>query len=140
LIRDSERNWRDLDILAIEEPPEDGVEGAFSSRFAEMLDRNGPAFIDGLPLNRKRLSVLTQAEALKLMGRVNHPNSERKRRSVLLAALKSSNVAIRDAAAIGLSYLGDPNTIEAVQDAAATESDLALREFLIDIVKELNKL
>lgn len=132
--------WRSLDQLVTDDPPEDGYESAFSHRFVELLRTQGGELLaeyDTLKA-KKKISQATQCEVLKLLGRLEHEPTHRQRLAMLVFSLTDAIAAVRDSAAIGLSYLEDPVAVPALQRAAAAEPKVELKDFMLSVAQELS--
>jgi hypothetical protein len=117
---------------------EDGVETAFS-RTVRVLVRASPDPVLGhlirLVHHADRPSLLS--EAVRWVGDLRDPVSHDQRRAFLEAALRSPASEIRDGAALGLSFLADPESLPALREAVARESLAELRADLETVVHDL---
>ena len=85
-------------------------------------------------------SIDVAAETLRYIGNMESENHRDERRDVLEECLiGSSSLLVRDGAAVGLSYLDDPLSIEVLNAAIEKESHEELRQDLRDVLDLLEE-
>ena len=118
---------------------EDGVENEFSRGLLRLIHGFGNPAVAVLTrlILAENVNVEVAGEALRWLGRTEHPQSYQTRRWLLESALRCSSAQIRDSAALGLASLGDRHAIPYLQDAIARESSHELR---LDMTRTLAEL
>jgi hypothetical protein len=118
---------------------EDGIDNLFSEGICHIVAEFGNKGIDVL----ERHLIVTDnvscvGEALRTLGRVDDTETVDSRLRVLVVLLKHQSAIVRDAAAIGLAYLGDQRAIPAMTEAIGIEPLSLLRNDMEAIRRELN--
>lgn len=135
------RTWRRLNRLAANANAEDGFEDEFTIALKRGLRELGSTLVAVFEA-ASRVDALTlnaQIEALKLFGRIKHPPTRSRRLEVLVSFLKHNQAAVRDAAAIGLGYMGGPEAAASLFAAAAAETDSEVKEFMAATARDLEE-
>ena len=120
-------------------------ESGMNSRFSEGLHRiileHGIAAIEQLRdiILSDNASTDVADEALRQLGRVDDAKTYDARLSLLESALKSDDLSIRNAAAIGIDYMEDPRAIPNLERAAKREQPEWFRQYLNDVITQLKK-
>lgn len=126
---------------AVDEIFEDGMCSEFSTRLEALVIDYGDACIEAVA----KLLIYEEArpeiasEALRCLGRIDHPSSYSQRLWLLEKCLLSPSGAVRDAAALGLASLDDPRALPYVRQAADRERIPLLRTFLQQVVDQLEE-
>ena len=121
------------------EPFEDGMDSRFSESLTRQLHDHGYLAMQDIAhlIRYGRLSSEVACEALKLLGRIDHPRTRPWRLWLLEVSLLSPDPWVRDGAAMGLTSLADPHAIPLLRDAAEKEPIPELREDLRLALQEL---
>lgn len=124
-----------------EEVFEDGMESYFSRGLVAVIEKYGNDAIKALvsPLIDEAVAAETASEALRWLGHMDHPPTYRLRLLLLKACLKSRLARVRDGAALGLSFLDDPDAIPELKDAVQAEPIKELRKNIEQVVDQLEK-
>ncbi len=118
---------------------EDGMETEFSKELIRLVKRHRKAameVITALVVN-ENIDAEVAAEALRWLGRMDHPPSYRDRLWLLEQSLFCSSAQVRDGAALGLASLDDPHAIPYLQQAIEQEKYASLREDLEQVREQL---
>ncbi len=128
--------------LAAGEDFEDGVETEFSRQLEKFVKDYGNVgiFSTRSAILKERFPEPYIAEALLWLGDMEHERTKNGRRLLLENALDSKSVFIRDAAVSGLSYLGDPKSIDRLSEALTEEPSQGIRTNIKTVLKYLRKL
>ena len=122
---------------------EPGMTNEFSEGLEEIVERYGELAlleIQDIILNNETASSIA-SEALKYIGNTNSKVWQYERRLMLETCLLNSNsVWARDGAGLGLSFLGDPKSVEILQRAIQQETSQALKKDLTQVLYQLEKL
>jgi len=137
--RDAFAVWRRLNEVALVSTSEDGMEDEFTLALKRELTRYGATLLTVFEslCAADKLALNTQAEALKLFGRIKHFGTRSRRLGLLTKFLGNQQAGIRDAAAVGLSYMAEPAALDSMVAAAAVESDPDVKEFMVTVAREL---
>ncbi len=125
--------------LAIEEEFEDGVESSFSNKLQSFIKEHGndgllvllPIFIN------EKVNAEIISEALRWIGRLEHPDTHYLRLWLLEKCLFCSSPSIRDGAILGLASMNDPAAISYIKKAIDKEPISALQQDMKEIVSQL---
>src|SRR5262249_31116079 len=98
---------------------EDGMETEFSKELIRLVKRHGKSAMEVVTalLVNDNFNAEVSSEALRWLGRMDHPSSYRDRLWLLERSLFSPSVLIRDGAALGLASLDDPHAIPYLRQA-----------------------
>lgn len=88
-------------------------------------------------LNKSDIRPRILAEVLHTLGNLEDDATKDRRLATLVGFLKSSSPLIRDAAAVGLSYLDDKRAVPYLSEATERESNEVFREDLRAIIEQL---
>lgn len=137
--RDLGKTIENLFSVARNEVFEDGMESHFSREFVSLIERYGDlALLEAARLiMSERADPDVAAESLKWLGRIDHPGTYSFRISLLKRGLTSSSPRVRDGAGTGLSFLNDPATIPALQQAIEREQLSELKSDLQQVLQQL---
>jgi hypothetical protein len=118
---------------------EDGMETEFSKELARLVRRHGKAAIEVVTalIVNENIDAEMAAEALRWLGRMDHPPSYRDRLWLLERSLFCSSAQVRDGAALGLASLDDPHAIPYLQQAIEREKCVELRQDLEQVLEQL---
>lgn len=119
---------------------ETGFDSFFSLGLEEaLLGEHGGAMFELLDTYLDEPTVNTEIayETMRLLGRLEHPQSHAFRLGILVRALGHSDPYLRDAAGLALVDLEDPRALPALQKAAACEPIPSLREDLLQAAAQL---
>ena len=117
---------------------EDGMETTFSRTIQALVSASPEPVLErflSLVRRPERPSVLS--EALRWVGELHDLASHDQRRIFLEAALLSSAPEVRDSAALGLSFLGDPAALPALRNAVVRERLTEIRNGILMVVRDL---
>lgn len=119
---------------------EDGMESQFSKELVSLIWKHGQvAILEAARLiASEKVDPIVAAEALKWVGRINDGKTHSFRLWLLKRGLTSSNAQVRDGAGLGLSFLGDPEAIQALSQAASIEQSPELKSDLKQIIEQLS--
>lgn len=125
--------------LAIEEEFEDGIETSFSKKLQFFIKKHGNDGIGVLALIfiNEKVNAEIISEALRWIGRLEHPETEYFRLWLLESSLFCSSPFIRDGAILGLASLNDPAAIPFIRKAIDKEPIRELQEDMKEIVSQL---
>ena len=119
---------------------EDGTESYFSRELVALVRKHGGiALLDIARLiTSEKADACVAAEAIKWLGRTHHPETHSFRRWLLLRALTSSSVLVREGAVLGLAFMNDPATISPLQQALEREQTPELRDDLSQVLRQIH--
>jgi hypothetical protein len=125
--------------LAREEDFEDGVESNFARELATLIRRYEHEAVAVLShfIVGELVSGEVAFEALRLLGRINHPPTYRGRLWLLERSLRCTSPWIRDGATIGLALLDDPSPAKYLREAIQRERIEELREDMEQVLLQL---
>ncbi len=118
---------------------EDGFDSPLSLELQRLVLRHGEMtleIISDLVLGDK-VAAEVAAEALRCVGEMDNRATHDARRRLLERCLACSSHIARDGAVVGLSDLNDPDSIPAIEAAAASEDYRLLRANLSDLAERL---
>lgn len=118
---------------------EDGMESDFSRELVRLIRQYGKTAMEVITtlIVNDNVDAEVVAEALRWLGRMDHPPSHHDRLWLLEKSLFSSSVLVRDGAALGLASLDDPHAIPYLQQAIEREKYASLREDLEQVRDQL---
>ena len=124
---------------AKEEIFEEGVENEFSIGLISLIREYGNESVRILAnhIIDSRVNEEIASEALRSLGRLDHPESYDERLRLLINSLNHPSARIRDAASVGLATLGDPLAIRSLKQAIQKEACVELREDMQQILESL---
>lgn len=137
---------KDLDqkILALfeaakEQNFEDGMESEFSKGLVDVVKNYGVAAIEALAplIIDEKVNPEVASEALRWLGRINHPVSYHRRLWLLERSLRCSSARVRDGATLGLAFLDDPHAITYLRQAIQQEKISELRADMEQVLAQL---
>jgi HEAT repeats len=133
------REITDVFERAREEAFEDGVDSNFDKSLSTIITKYSHAAVDVIRtfLFVRSVSTEVSAEALRLIGRIAHPQTHSHRLILLEEALSHSQVRIRDGAVLGLAYLDNPSAIPHLKRAIQVERNEVLREDMRQVLMQL---
>jgi hypothetical protein len=118
---------------------EDGMENYFSRELVCLVRQYGKTATEVITtlIVNDNVGIEVAAEALRWLGRMDHPPSRYDRSWLLERSLFSTSVLVRDGAALGLASLDDPHAIPYLQQAIEREKYASLREDLKQVLAQL---
>ena len=124
---------------ALEEVFLDGMESNFSRRLTTALEAHGETAVHAIEriINLDAISVEVVGETLRQIGYVEDLSTHQIRMTVLVRQLESADPRIRDAAALGLAALDDPQAIDSLLEALNRESSSQLKGNLRIVLDQL---
>ena len=131
--------FQGLGTDAIEEVFLDGMESNFSRRLTTALEAHGETAVHAIEriINLDAISVEVVGETLRQIGYVEDLSTHQTRMTVLVRQLESTDPRIRDAAALGLAALDDPQAIDSLLEALNRESSSQLKGNLRIVLNQL---
>ena len=113
-----------LFYLAYEEEFEDGYETFFSRSLISLIKKYGNMAVEQLSSNflNEEINPEIIAEALRWIGRMEHPETYANRRLLLENCLFCDSPYIRDGALLGIAAMNDPDSIRSLKLAIAKEN------------------
>ncbi len=119
----------------------DGMDSEFSDKLIIFLGQQGIWGATALTnfIVAEKVSPQSILEALKWIGKIRDPITQRQRRWLLERSLSNLNVIIRDGAILGLSSMDDPSSIPAVERVLKQEENLMLREDMEQLLDQLKE-
>ena len=126
---------------AIEEYIEDGMESGTASQVRRFVSRSSVPGVRRLAARVTSIhaNAAVAADVVRILGRILHGGTHRERVWIAERLLQSESPLARDASAVALEELGDPDAIAALQDAIAVESIPGLRADMETSLQELKK-
>lgn len=134
-----QENLKLLFNCAKEEFFEDGIESQFAMSLEKIIHEyssNAIIVLSNIILGEAVNSEIA-SEALRLVGRIKHPETYSIRLWLLEQSLNSNSTRIRDSAVLALDSINDPSSIDALKDAIVKESYSELREDMKDVLQQL---
>jgi hypothetical protein len=124
---------------AREDVIEDGMHNAITRGLPELIWQDFSTVIPALNsvIETGRTPPIISAEVLKELGRIRNAASHASRRWVLERALSLPAPMIRDAAGLGLAWLGDPSSFVFLRRAVENETDAQTKADLQLVMNEL---
>jgi hypothetical protein len=118
---------------------EDGMESEFSRGLVSLIKRFGNSALVELTglLRNEGVSEEALSEALRWIGRMNHPPSYEGRRWVIQHSLFHPSARVRDGAALGVAFLDDRRAVPDLKRAIQGESINELREDMEQVLSQL---
>lgn len=134
-----QENLEFLFNCAKEEFFEDGIESQFSMSLEKIIHEHSSNAIIVLSniILSEDINAEIASEALRLVGRIEHPETYSIRLWLLEQSLNSNSARIRDSAVLGLDSIDDPYSIDALKDAIVKESYSELREDMKQVLQQL---
>jgi HEAT repeat protein len=125
--------------MAKEEAFEDGVESGFETELASFIGRYGNEAIAVLTylIISEHAKAEVASEALRVLGRINHPQTLAGRLLLLERSLYCSSPWIRDGAILGLASLDNPHAIRYLKQAIEREQIEELQEDMQKVLAQL---
>ena len=136
-----ESQFSEAAALAGAECFEEGIESRFSSALSMLIHANGIAAIAAVEnfLRSPSSSIEIAVEATEWLGEVDHPASQRYRRTLLEWLLDSTSTRLRHGAAAGLASMDNPASLPALHQAYDRESNQRLRTFIKLVLDQLEQ-
>jgi len=121
---------------------EDGIESDFSRQLASLVAGQGATVIEAVAeaILSENVSRETAAEAVRWMGLIDDSRTYEMRVQLLIRGLESPAARVRDAAALGLSFLDAEEAIPSLEQAIAREPHSELRQDMGQVLEELKGL
>lgn len=118
---------------------EDGVESEFSNGLSALVEKHGEAVIKTIArlADSEIVHAEVMSEALRWLGRMNHPSTYHSRLWLLEGSLFSPSARVRDGAALGLAAMDDPHALTYLKQAIQMEKQAELREDLKQVLTQL---
>jgi len=128
-----------LFLSAKEEIFEDGMSSEFSKKLVQLIQMEGQSVVSVLAdlILNEEVNVEVGAETLRWIGRMWDPATYESRRWLLERSLFSRFPRIRDGAALGLSSMNDPLSIQYLKIASEREEIDELRADLERVLADL---
>lgn len=126
---------------AKEESFEDGMDSEFSRRLENLIikfDHSALAVIRSLVFVADFYGEAV-GEALRLLGRIDHPETYSNRLVLLEQCLFHPDARVRDAASLGLAYLDNPSAIPYLRRAIQVEPNEMLLEDMEQVLRQLEE-
>ena len=113
----------------------DGFDSQFGRTLVELVTSSGAEAVHALQqvIHDPTTSIEDSEEALRCMGYMADPWTHQERLALLVKAMTSSNLRVRDAASIGIAALDDPAALPSLQEAILREPSIWLRATLEEI-------
>lgn len=121
---------------------EDGFDSTLSLELHRFVFKHGEVvlgIVSDLILGG-RVAAEVAAEALRCVGEMENEATHEARRRLLERGLTCPSHVARDGAVVGLSTLRDPQTIPALEEAAAREDYRLLRANMLAVIEQLRAL
>ena len=121
-------------------------EVGMTNQFSEDLER--AIEVIGVPIlvEIKRIilneesSLTVAAETMRYIGNIESPTYRAERRELLETCLSASRfIWVKEGAAVGLSYIDDPQSIPVLKQAIQKENHQELKKDLIQVLKQLEE-
>jgi HEAT repeat protein len=118
---------------------EDGMESEFSNELVALVEKHDDAAIKAIAhfITSEIVNDEVASEALRWLGRLDHPTTYHARLRLLERSLFCSSARIRDGAALGLAAMDDPHAITCLEQAIQREKNAELREDLTQVLTQL---
>ena len=129
-----------LEVVQAEEL-EDGMTGSLGSVVSVLLSRYGESAILAMAslISSGKIAPEVISHTLRWLGRMNHPESFRRRLWLLKNCLLSPSPIVRDGAALGLAVLGSRSAIPALRAAIQREHFHGLRRDMEQVLELLER-
>jgi len=137
-----EREIGALFRAAKEEFFEDSIESDFSKKLGLLIRKYADIAVAVLVpvILTEQVNEEIAHEALRILGRLEHPQTHLDRRALLERSLYCLSPWIRDGAALGLATLKDPHAIRYLKQAIDRERIEELRKDVETILAELESI
>jgi hypothetical protein len=131
-----------LFAAAVNESFEDGFDSALSLELQRLVLKHGEAALEIVSdlILGSRVAAEVAAAALRTVGEMENEATHDARRRLLERGLRCPSHIARDGAVVGLSALRDPQTIPALEAAAAQETYRLLRANTLALAEQLREL
>ena len=118
---------------------EDGLESEFSNELIALIEKHDEVAINAIARLVGSAIVHDEvvSEALRWLGRMNHPSTYHSRLLLLEGSLFSPSARVRDGAALGLAAMDDSHAIFYLEQAIQMEKQAELREDLKQVLTQL---
>ena len=118
---------------------EDGMESEFSKELVSLVKKYGNAAMKVIAdlIIYEKINAEVASEALRWLGRMDHPASYSYRLWLLERSLRCSSARVRDGAVLGLASLDDPHAITHLKEAIQREECNELREDMEQVLAQL---
>lgn len=138
-VDDLRREIRTLFEMAREEIFEDGMESEFSKSLSTIVETHNNKAIAALGeiIETHNVNEGVVAEALRWLGRLEHPSSYDARLRLLESNLRSQSARVRDACALGLASMDDAHAIPFLRQAILEEPYTELRDDMEQVLNQL---
>ena len=120
---------------------EDGMTGSLGSEVSVLVSRYGESAILAMAslISSGKIGPEVVSHTLRWIGRMNHPESFRRRLWLLKSCLLSPSAVVRDGAALGLAALGSRSAIPALRAAIQREPFRGLRRDMEQVLELLER-
>jgi len=124
---------------AKEQDFEDGMESEFSKGLISLIKKYGNAVMEVISdlIIHEGVNAAVASEALRWLGRMDHPTSYYFRLWLLERSLRCSSAMVRDGAALGIASLDDTHAIPYLKQAILRENYAELREDMEQVLVQL---
>ncbi len=118
---------------------EDGMGSRFSNHLLSLVRKYGNWAMQEITyiIIYERASLEVSSEALRWLGRMDHPATHGYRLWLLERSLHCSSARVRDAAVLGLASMEELHAIPFLKQAIAQEKCIELRENMEQVLREL---
>jgi hypothetical protein len=118
---------------------EEGIESDLSRTLRSIIEKDSKSAVTVLTKALNAADANVVADTLRLLGRIEDPNSADERRWLMEANLTSRSPLVRDVAISSLAALADPRSLPALRAASSQERIDALRADIDDVIAELER-
>jgi hypothetical protein len=120
---------------------EDGIENPFSSELIELIFKFGNKILKEMShfIVYEKINPHIAAEALRWIGKIEHPPSQQYRLWLLETSLNNSSPIVRDGALLGLASMDDASAISFLESAIKLETNSELKKDMIQVLDQLNE-
>ena len=121
---------------------EDGMESEFTRQLNYIVKKYGSAAIEAITclLVYEKVNPEVAGEALRWLGRIEHPESYEYRRWLLERSLNLNSTRVRDGAILGLSSMDDQHAIPYLKQAIEREQCAELKVDMEQVLEQLESL
>ncbi len=118
---------------------EDGMESEFSNKLVCLIEKHSHVALAAMAhlIISEMVNDEVASEALRWLGRMDHPPTYHARLQLLERSLFSPSARVRDGAALGLASMDDPHAItylkQAIQKETLTELSRDLQQVLMQL-------
>lgn len=118
---------------------EDGMESAFSQQLISFIKRHASDAMEVITslILYGRVGLEVAGEALRWIGRIEHPETYEYRRWLLEASLKLSSSYVKDGAILGLAAMDDKHAVPYLKAAIVREQCSELKADMEQVLKQL---